>query len=255
MIKWAEREVEIACKKEAPDRKENEWDYGCACYESALKAYKSLCEDGHSGFSWRVTRDILIRLMDHLPLTQITDEDFFSSNSSPMPGDEDGEYLKQRGLRSVKQCPRMSSLFRYEYLDGRIEYKDVERCYCYNKDDPTDCWSNGLMAEQLDKMFPITMPYYPSAGRYKLECSEALSDPKNGDFDTLALWSITTPKGEKIEVNKFWKESRNGWIKIDDYEWLCRSGAIQASNVNIKEDAPESTVNNPDAPCISVTSL
>lgn len=42
---WAEREVEIACKHEAPDRKPGEWDYGCACYESALKAFQSLCED------------------------------------------------------------------------------------------------------------------------------------------------------------------------------------------------------------------
>lgn len=45
MKSWAEREVEIACKHENPDRKEGEWDYGCACYESALKAFKSLMED------------------------------------------------------------------------------------------------------------------------------------------------------------------------------------------------------------------
>ena len=46
---WAKNEVEIACKRENPDRKEGEFDYGCACYESALKAFESLCEDGHSG--------------------------------------------------------------------------------------------------------------------------------------------------------------------------------------------------------------
>lgn len=39
---WAEREIEIACKHERGDSgsKDGEWDYGCACYESALKAYK-----------------------------------------------------------------------------------------------------------------------------------------------------------------------------------------------------------------------
>ena len=47
MLEWAKREVEIACKKENPNRKEGEFDYGCACYESALKAFESLCEDGH----------------------------------------------------------------------------------------------------------------------------------------------------------------------------------------------------------------
>ena len=33
MLEWAKREVEIACKNENPDRKEGEFDYGCACYE------------------------------------------------------------------------------------------------------------------------------------------------------------------------------------------------------------------------------
>ena len=40
---WAENEVKVACHRENPDRKEGEFDYGCACYESALKAFKSLC--------------------------------------------------------------------------------------------------------------------------------------------------------------------------------------------------------------------
>lgn len=40
MLDWAKREVEIACKKENPNRKEGEFDYGCACYESAIKAFE-----------------------------------------------------------------------------------------------------------------------------------------------------------------------------------------------------------------------
>ena len=39
---WAEQEIEIACKHENPDFLSGEWDYGCACYDSALKAFKSL---------------------------------------------------------------------------------------------------------------------------------------------------------------------------------------------------------------------
>ena len=64
MLDWAKKEVEIACKRENPDRKDGEWDYCCACYESALKAYESLCNDGHSGYSFGFTKNILIRLMD-----------------------------------------------------------------------------------------------------------------------------------------------------------------------------------------------
>ena len=32
ILDWAKREVEIACKRENPSRKEGKFDYGCACY-------------------------------------------------------------------------------------------------------------------------------------------------------------------------------------------------------------------------------
>lgn len=75
MKEWAKREVELACKHENPDRKEGEFDYGCACYESALKALTSLMEDEHSGFSINLTKQILNRLIDGKPLTPIEDTD------------------------------------------------------------------------------------------------------------------------------------------------------------------------------------
>ena len=62
MSVWAKREIQIACSREAPDRKDGEWDYGCGCYESALKAYLSLMDDGHSGMSFSFTAAILKRL-------------------------------------------------------------------------------------------------------------------------------------------------------------------------------------------------
>lgn len=44
MSEWARKEVEIACKKENPDG-DCGFDYGCSCYDSALRAFESLCED------------------------------------------------------------------------------------------------------------------------------------------------------------------------------------------------------------------
>ena len=68
MQTWAEKEIEIACKRErkASGVKNDDWDYSCACYDSALKAYKSLMSDGHSGFSIGLTKHILNRLMVNL---------------------------------------------------------------------------------------------------------------------------------------------------------------------------------------------
>ena len=121
---WAEKEIEIACKKENPNWDGKSFDYGCACYQSALKAYKSLCEDDHSGFSFDLTKNILIRLMNGLPLKPITDEDFTSVEPEIR---ESPKYLKEHGLKSSLQCPRMSGLFREETLDGKITYSNVDR--------------------------------------------------------------------------------------------------------------------------------
>lgn len=68
---WADREVQLACQRENPDYQEGEFDYGCACYQSALKAFESVVSDGHSGASVQYTRWILNRLLQCKPLTPI----------------------------------------------------------------------------------------------------------------------------------------------------------------------------------------
>ena len=73
LLSWAEQEVKFACEHKRGDKPKEEWDYGCACYESALKAFKSLEEDNHSGFSIGFTKGILNRLIDGKPLCPIED--------------------------------------------------------------------------------------------------------------------------------------------------------------------------------------
>ena len=75
LLDWARKEVELAKIIEAKDLKEDEFDYGGACYDSALKAFESLTEDGHSGFSIKLTQGVLNRLIDGKPLTPIVDTD------------------------------------------------------------------------------------------------------------------------------------------------------------------------------------
>lgn len=112
-LEWAKREVELACQKENPNRKDGEFDYGCACYESALKAFESLCEDGHSGLSISQTAAILNRLISGRTLTPIegTDDEWGpASHYDP-------------GVTSY-QCNRMGSLFKEVYSDGTVKYHD-----------------------------------------------------------------------------------------------------------------------------------
>lgn len=218
MYDWVEQECRIACKKENPNFNfdSEDFDYGCNCYKSALKAYKSLCEDDHSGASFNFTKIILERLMDGQPLTPITDEDFKRGVSIFSNKD-----LVSRGLKSEIQCPRMSSLFRRETLDGKVSYTDIERAYCINIENPSDTYSSAK-DEVVDEFFPITMPYMPEKGKYKVYCQTFLTDKKNGDFDTQAILYFITPDGKRFDVNRYQTEKDGKMVNItkEEYESL-----------------------------------
>ena len=219
MYEWAEQECRLACKKENPnfDFDSDDFDYGCSCYKSALKAYKSLAEDGHSGMSFSFTRDILERLMRHEPLTPITDDDF--KDGSLIYSDED---LASMGLKSEIQCPRMSSLFRKETVDGKVTYCDVNRAYSINVETPSDTFSCGRETNIVDEMFPIKMPYLPEKEEYKVYVQTFLADKKNGDFDTQGVLYLITPDGKRIDINRFYTEKAGKMVEIsrDEYDEL-----------------------------------
>lgn len=211
MTDWAENEVRIACERERAESKtpEGEWDYGCACYESALKAYKCLMEDGHSGMSFSITRQILNRLMRGQPLTPIEDAEdvwnFICTN-------EDGS----KGY----QCKRMSSLFKDVYPDGTVKYKDVDRYYVTYAENSNTTWKNGFVMRIVDELFPITMPYIPGEP-IKVVCEEFLVDPKNGDYDTVGiLYAIKD--GEKTAINRFLAEKDGKMVEIQETEYQKR---------------------------------
>ena len=220
MYDWAEQECRIACKKENPNFNfdSEDFDYGCSCYKSALKAYKSLCEDDHSGVSFNFTRRILERLMEGQPLTPITDEDFEGGVS--IWSDKD---LTSRGLKSEIQCPRMSSLFRRETLNGKVSYSDNNRAYCINIENPSETYSSAK-DQVVDEFFPITMPYIPEKGKYKVYCQTFLTDKKNGDFDTQAILYFMTPDGKRVDVNRYQTEKDGKMVDItkEEYDSLLK---------------------------------
>lgn len=216
---WAEQECRLACKKENPnfDFDSDDFDSGCSCYKSALKAYKSLVEDEHSGMSFSFTRDILERLMRHEPLTPITDDDF--KGGSLIYSDED---LASMGLKSEIQCPRMSSLFRKETVDGKVTYCDVNRAYSINVENPSDTFYCGRETNIVDEMFPIKMPYLPEKEEYKAYIQTFLADKKNGDFDTQGILYLITPEGKRIDINRYYTERAGKMVEIskDEYDEL-----------------------------------
>lgn len=219
MKDWAKREVEIACKRENPNKKEGEFDYGCACYESALNAFESLCEDGHSGFSIKMAQAILNRLINGQPLTPIEDADDIWNLC---------ERSKKDDRPEIYQCKRMSSLFKRVYADGTVKYKDNNYSYCINIHNPKNTYFSGLVDDIIYEMFPITMPYMPGEP-IKVYCEDFLTDKKNGDFDTVGVfYALKTENGkqERIEINRFFRvpkgDEKGGWIEISKEEYTQR---------------------------------
>lgn len=205
---WAEEEIRIACEAERGNAPETEWDYGVFCYESALRAFRSLVKDGHTGMSIGITLNILNRLVKGQALTPIADTD-----------DVWEECVGGRASCTTYQCRRMRSLFKDVYADGHIEYLDVNRFRCVTLNSSA-CWHNNYIARIAEEYFPITMPYIPRT--YTVVCEEFLTDRKNGDFDTIGILYILDSAGERKEVNRYFAEAEEGWREIDRAEYEQR---------------------------------
>ncbi len=203
MIEWAENEIRIALARE--NENDDFYEYSKACYESALKAYKSLCGDGHSGMSISITRNILDRLIKCQPLTPIEDtEDVWTEHFD----------MRKDDRIKVYQCKRMGCFWKDVYPDGTIRYQDNERSCGVNMNDPECTYHSGLTTRIVDEMFPIAMPYCPPNRPYKVYTEEFLFDARNGDFDTVHIHYIRTPEGDKVDVNRVFTESELGWKEI-----------------------------------------
>ena len=210
---WAKREVELAKNEALKSGSDNcSAHYICECLNSALKAFNSLCEDGHSGASMEQMLMFLQRLVRGLPLTPI---------------DEDTTWVKSSVSESgtiTYQCARMTSLFKDVDREGNITYSDVNRVVCVNKDDShAPVWYNGFVSKIVNSIYPIKFPYYTSSDpiiAYVSEHTTSLSE----DFDTMCIDSVKINNGENVDVKRFFKEDPNinSWVEIDEEEYNRR---------------------------------
>ena len=91
-------------------------------------------------------------------------------------------------------------------------------------------YTNGFATRLIDKIFPITMPYFPPAHKFKVFREEFLVDPENGDFDSIGFLYLLTPEGHKIELNRYFKEEDGQMVQIEKAEFDER----KAKRVNAK---------------------
>lgn len=213
MLAWAKREIELAIKDKNAD------EYYKMCCQSALKAFQSLLDDGHSGYSIQVTKNILNHLIDGVPLSPLRDTpDIWSKVDYGNHGYD------------TYQCNRRLSLFKYVYPNGDIKYYDTNQFICIDVHNHQNVYCNGLASRIASEYFPITMsesaPYIPSSKPTEIYCETKLHDPKNGDFDTKGILYCITPNGERIDINRYFKEGDPDWIEIDQEEYEMRGDPV-----------------------------
>ena len=218
---WAKREVELAKNEALKSGSDNcSTHYICECLNSALKAFNSLREDGHSGASMEQTLMFLQRLVRGLPLTPI---------------DEDTTWVKSSVSESgttTYQCARMTSLFKDVDREGNITYTDVNRVVCVNKDDlQAPVWYNGFVSKIVNSIYPIKFPYYTSSDPIIAYVSEHTTSVTE-DFDTMCIDSVKLDNGETVDVKRFFKEDTdsNSWVEIDEEEYTSRVEIEKTSN-------------------------
>lgn len=211
MYDWARQEVQLA-KAELKRNKNDEAQYIIACYDSALRAYKKLIEDGHTGTSFAITRGILEKLMHEIPLTPVEDKEIM------------WKYAYDCGNESVFQHKRMPSVFKMvNKKTGAVKFSDNDRILCKNLLGPDSAYFySNFISRIINGMFPIEFPYMPTKEKYIAYVTEFLMDPKNGDFDTMNLVSVKLPTGEVRPINLYYKEENGHWSLITQDEWIGR---------------------------------
>lgn len=200
MYEWAKKEVELAKERErkASGVKEG-WDYGCACYDSALKAFKSLCDDDHSGMSIMFTKSILNWLIDGKALTPIED----TTDIWNQIGDD------------LYQCNRMSSLFKRIMPDGSIKYSDNNRVVCVDVTSDTR-WHDGKADNIVYEKYPIMMPYVPENKPYKIYTEDFyyLHPDAVGKYDHKAYFYMIKPDGTEERIDRYFAGTSEGFKEI-----------------------------------------
>lgn len=189
----AQKEVELF-KKSMEEGDDAEYIIGVC--ESALKAFKSLCDDGHSGCSFGMTLNILNRLARGLPLTSINDDtaDWYEIES-----------YKDDVIRHYKSG-RISGFYKdIRLVDGKevASYTHLSRTECVNINNPKCTYYSGLVDKLFDEKHPIKMPYAPLTKSIRVFCEDFLYDKNNGDFDTVGIFYALYPDGKIEQINRF----------------------------------------------------
>ena len=208
---WAAKEIELFCEKYG--------DYAKLCASAALDAFNFIADQGHSGCSIEATKSVLFDLLNEYPLTPIEGAD----DEWVLPYDTDDS--------KVYHNLRRFQLYKTVYLDGRVEYEDLGTSYCIDKNGGATYTSTFIQEEALKALseqgiedYCVKFPYSPNRHKREIVTEDCMYDKtQKGDFDTFGILYANVPQRGKIVINKFYKETENGFEPISEEEYGIRT--------------------------------
>lgn len=191
VAEWARKEIEIVKESRKKNKTADDSfsldEYVDMCYASALKAYETLIADDHSGMSYGITSNILIRLLNELPLSPIED---IPESWSCISDEEDDK----KGIERY-ECIRRCSLTKEINKNGKISYYDRDMFTYYEVDDKDKTsFRAGYITRIIQKYFPITFPYMPPAHPYTI----GIKQKDIGPADILIVYEVKDKNGKII---------------------------------------------------------
>lgn len=228
-LEWATNEVAYKLnelQKSYNDDENTDFKYIKGCYESALKAIKSLYGDDHTLFSIQDTKAILGQLIDRKPLSPIKETDEWKY-----------DYTIDKFNYDVYSSIRFPTLTKRIYKDGRIQYRDMYRTYGIFIDAEVEVpHSFGLLDAIIDEMFPMIMPYYPDT-RYRIYYKELPSNPKVKEYKSVMFIShaIKEPTNERIDINRYFIEDEHDNDIYYGYKEISKEEYEKIKLVNINK--------------------
>ena len=192
------------------------------CWRSALSTYSKLCnarlgddtmpeeERKLTDHDFVFIREVFKKLARCLPLTPIL-EDEPSWYKSPEIGKKH-EYV-------CYDCARHYGLRKYVYPDGTVKYRDFDAVVAVDVyDDGLICPCSSFNATKaVEEVIGniVKFPYTATIPPYKMyRKTYNTEDGEPGSYDMYWHQYIRTPKGEKIPINRFYVEQKEG----DDVE-------------------------------------
>lgn len=225
---WAKREIDL-CLIEYDEKPELK-PLIEKIYNEAYISYCHLIDQLQDENEPEVVKSILKTLMYGYPLTSITDGSLSQKYWVPVEGIDKSANLKVN--TEEYYCVRYPFLHKFVSNTDDVKYVDYNQFSCIDIHSG-NTYTGGIACSVVHDMFPITMPYNPESSKIKIYTENFLHNTKNGDFDTVGITCCKTALGQIIPVKRYFKETDDGYVEIDEKEYKERK---EHSKENNKEE-------------------